>query len=494
MRFEDERYVRVYTRDTTTWKLLPWQSRALLPLIMRKLDRAGIMELVADESAYEVIAAHVDVPMDVVVPGLDALVKRQVVVVHNGVLFMPNFLHAQTVAQSDKSRAAKSRETTVAVMLAKTKGVPIEAPEEPNGSVTKRDSSSRNVTVRHETNGFVTTGHAPSHGVTPCHSVLCCAVPSYASTQDRAGAREGTHAETGDTAEVEPANPSPCHEAHPRTGDRQPVATHAASDTAEARKTHPGAIPDPSSESHNVAHREPGVYVVGEDTLPETKVRRGVSSSDWAAFGPDWEEVYAETVRSVTGGTWQYPTAQRRDMKSALEGHCVGPDANPAKVPAWVRKHVTAFVTHASREEPKFWSQFGPRGFLRWLNEMHHLPKAEPKPTTKREPVDHGPVHVPSAEEVSSLLRDLGAHAIQHEPTPAADVKANLSGRKEQDPEEHKARCVANFRGQFRKFGDKPEHAETFAALARSVAKVFETYGCAGELPEDVARFARESA
>ena len=166
MRFEDERYVRVYTRDTTTWKLLPWQARAVLPLIMRKLDRAGIMELVADESAYEVIAAHIDVPMDVVVAGLDALVRRQVVVVHNGVLFMPNFLHAQTVAQSDKSRAAKSRETTVAVMLAKTKGVPIDAHEEANGSVTKRDGSSRNERFR----------HVRSHGVTRRHTVSLCAV------------------------------------------------------------------------------------------------------------------------------------------------------------------------------------------------------------------------------------------------------------------------------------------------------------------------------
>jgi hypothetical protein len=236
------------------------------------------------------------------------------------------------------------------------------------------------------------------------------------------------------------------------------------------------------------------VYVVGEDTLPEARVSRGVSSADWAAFGSDWEEVYAETVRSVTGGTWQYPTAQRRDMRSALEGHCVGPDANPAKVPAWVKKHVAAFVTHASREEPKFWSQFGPRGFLRWLNEMHHLPKVEPKATAKREPVDHGPVHVPSAEEVSSLLRDLSAHSIEPTPTPSADVKATLVGKKDQDPEEHKARCLANFRGQFRKFGDKPEHAETFVALARSVAKVFATYGAEAELPEDVARFARNSA
>lgn len=236
------------------------------------------------------------------------------------------------------------------------------------------------------------------------------------------------------------------------------------------------------------------MYVVGEDTLPEARVRRGVSSADWAAFGSDWEEVYAETVRSVTGGTWQYPKDQRRSMKDALEGHCVGPDANPAKVEAWVRKHVTAFVMYASREEPKFWSEFGPKGFFRWLNGGHHLPKTEPKDTAKGQQMVHGPVYVPTTEEVSELLRDLGAHAIEPAQTPSADVKADMAGKRQPDPEEHKARCVANFRGQFRKYGDKPEHAETFAMLARSVANVFATYGAEAELPEDVARFARESA
>ena len=45
MRWEDENYVRLYTRDTTDWKLLSWEARALFVLLMRKLDRAGILEL-----------------------------------------------------------------------------------------------------------------------------------------------------------------------------------------------------------------------------------------------------------------------------------------------------------------------------------------------------------------------------------------------------------------------------------------------------------------
>jgi hypothetical protein len=44
MRWPDESYVKLYTRDTPTWRAMAWQARALLPLLMRKVDKAGLME------------------------------------------------------------------------------------------------------------------------------------------------------------------------------------------------------------------------------------------------------------------------------------------------------------------------------------------------------------------------------------------------------------------------------------------------------------------
>ena len=64
MRWEDERYVRLYTRDTATWKLLPWQAKCLLPLLLRKMDRAGTAEV--GEPAGEGIAALTDMPLELV--------------------------------------------------------------------------------------------------------------------------------------------------------------------------------------------------------------------------------------------------------------------------------------------------------------------------------------------------------------------------------------------------------------------------------------------
>lgn len=141
MRWEDERYVRLYTRDSATWALLPWQGRCLLPLLLRKVDRAGVLEVLEGEEVAA-IAELVKVPPEVVEPGLDALVKRGTVVVGGGKLRMPSFLAAQEARSSDKLRQQKSRELAA---------------------------------ITQDVSHAVTRGHTPSQHVTPS-----LAVPSLA--------------------------------------------------------------------------------------------------------------------------------------------------------------------------------------------------------------------------------------------------------------------------------------------------------------------------
>ena len=45
MDFPNERYVRLYTRETTTWRLLGWEGQALLPQVLRLVDRSGVLDL-----------------------------------------------------------------------------------------------------------------------------------------------------------------------------------------------------------------------------------------------------------------------------------------------------------------------------------------------------------------------------------------------------------------------------------------------------------------
>lgn len=163
MNFEDERYVRVYVRDTVTWKLMGWQARCLLPLLLRKVDRAGCVDL--DGAGAEGVAALVEIPLEVAEPGFKSLLARGVVEVRGDTLIFPKFIAAQEAKQSDKVRQQESRARKRDTVLRRD-------------SVTGRDSQSQAVTSGHESQQSVTAGHAMSQDVTPYCTVLSHAQPS----------------------------------------------------------------------------------------------------------------------------------------------------------------------------------------------------------------------------------------------------------------------------------------------------------------------------
>lgn len=107
MHWEDEPYVRVYLRDTVTWRKLDWQARSLLLLLLRKVDRAGCMEVGSDHA--EGVALLVEMPLEVAAPALDRLLDVGSVTVRNGTLVMPNFVEAQAAKRTDKARQAEAR-------------------------------------------------------------------------------------------------------------------------------------------------------------------------------------------------------------------------------------------------------------------------------------------------------------------------------------------------------------------------------------------------
>lgn len=211
MRFEDERYVRLYTRDTATWKLLPWQSKCLLPLLMRKVDRAGVAD-VGDEG-FEGIAALIDMPLELVEAGMPALLKRGVFTLAGGRLLMPNFLPAQEAKASDKLRAKEHRERV------RARELPATPDGEPQATVTQRDAT---VTNRDEASRTVTNRHAESHGVTGRHTASLCAEPSRT---------EKTEVELDSTAPA-PVPSAPPAKA-PKAAAKEPAALAAASPVAE---------------------------------------------------------------------------------------------------------------------------------------------------------------------------------------------------------------------------------------------------------------------
>lgn len=105
MDWENERYVRLYIRDTADMLAIGWEGRALFAEILRKVDRAGFF----DSDEPEVIAELVRMPHDVVGRALPKLIDRGMVIRSGSVLLIPAFLDAQEAKSSDKQRSKESR-------------------------------------------------------------------------------------------------------------------------------------------------------------------------------------------------------------------------------------------------------------------------------------------------------------------------------------------------------------------------------------------------
>lgn len=149
MNWEDEPYIKTYTRDTAEWVALAWQAKALACLMLRKVDRAGVIQLRDGPNRVRLLSGLVGLPVDVTAPGLADLLADGCVVESVSGFCFPNFIEAQEARTSDKQRQAKSRSA-----------------RRDRASVTKRDTESQNVTESHSTSQHVTGGHTASHGVT----------------------------------------------------------------------------------------------------------------------------------------------------------------------------------------------------------------------------------------------------------------------------------------------------------------------------------------
>jgi hypothetical protein len=104
--FSDEHYVKLFTRKTPTRQLWPWQARALHPNLLMALNKAGVMD-VGRHDPVRSVAVMVDLPSEVVGPGLEAMLADGTVELADGKLVMPKFLDAQ---ESRKTKAATARE------------------------------------------------------------------------------------------------------------------------------------------------------------------------------------------------------------------------------------------------------------------------------------------------------------------------------------------------------------------------------------------------
>ena len=161
MDWANERWVRLYTRDTTTWKMLDWRARTVLMHLLRKVDRAGVLEV--GDTGTMGLAAVLELPLEVVEPGIERLLHQRLrVVVETPTAYvLPNFLDAQEAVQTTNHRSSEYRARKRDYALAAAKPaiaelVRLPAPARAGDDVTPRDGV---VTSR---DASVTRGHATS--------------------------------------------------------------------------------------------------------------------------------------------------------------------------------------------------------------------------------------------------------------------------------------------------------------------------------------------
>lgn len=114
MNYEDEDYVRLYTRDTPTWLSLGWEGQALLALTMRKVGRRnGVLDFEGFEP-LEALQSVTGLPPEVVAIGFERLSKRGVMAVDGQRIVLPKFVKAQWARQGSAARKRASRDAQAA--------------------------------------------------------------------------------------------------------------------------------------------------------------------------------------------------------------------------------------------------------------------------------------------------------------------------------------------------------------------------------------------
>lgn len=154
MRWEDEQFVKIYTRDTGDWISLGWEAQSLLLLMLRKVDRAGLLHV--GKSRLRGLAGMTGMPVDVVGRALPLLLEDGCVSECDAGYLIPNFVVAQEARQTDRARKATQRQKDRDIAAAQ--GIKQASVADILSEIDR--SESHGVTLA------VTSSHTASHGVT----------------------------------------------------------------------------------------------------------------------------------------------------------------------------------------------------------------------------------------------------------------------------------------------------------------------------------------
>lgn len=174
MDWSEERYVRVYTRDTADLLAFGWEGRLVWYELLRKADRCGVIEHGGD---LDILPELLRVPPEIFRVGLERIVKRRSAQVTDRAIVIPNHVPANEAKQSDAHRQRESRARRRQMAMSGTVtnrdvGEQDGAEEAGSGAVSDRDVNPDNVALDSEDGRTVTNRDAmESRNVSPASRV-----------------------------------------------------------------------------------------------------------------------------------------------------------------------------------------------------------------------------------------------------------------------------------------------------------------------------------
>lgn len=146
MDWSEETWVKLYTRETTTMAMMPWETRAVLHELMKRVGFDGVVPL--GRHGLRGLASLLRMPENVVQDAVADLAGEGVLAVADGEtsLLLVNFYDAQKARTSDKERKRRSRDSKAAEAKA-TAGV-VTASHSPSHLVTNRIEETREEETR----------------------------------------------------------------------------------------------------------------------------------------------------------------------------------------------------------------------------------------------------------------------------------------------------------------------------------------------------------
>lgn len=156
MDWSNERYVRIYVRETVGDVALTWQGRAIWREILIKCDRAGLISL--DGHGVRGLAGLIRMPPEMVEEHFQQILDDGRVQIRGDYLVVPNYIEAQEATQSDAQRQRECRARR------RDKAMLGELDKMSQNVNAQCDNESQNAT---KCRGVVTNGHSVPYRTVP---------------------------------------------------------------------------------------------------------------------------------------------------------------------------------------------------------------------------------------------------------------------------------------------------------------------------------------